>query len=126
MHEKLHPALRRIETLSPALNRYSGGDLAGAFVVPSDSAAGMPMLRMVSSGPIDYIGSEGWEHVSVSLENRCPTWDEMCQVKSMFWRDDECVIQFHPPEKDYVRTHPYVLHLWKPPYPTPLPPRSFV
>lgn len=30
----------------------------------------------------------GWEHVSVSLRNRCPTWDEMCLVKDIFWRDD--------------------------------------
>ena len=22
----------------------------------------------------------GWEHVSVSLRNRCPTWEEMCRV----------------------------------------------
>ena len=26
----------------------------------------------------------GWEHVSVSLRNRCPTWDEMCLVKDIF------------------------------------------
>ena len=26
----------------------------------------------------------GWEHVSVSLQNRCPTWDEMCRIKDIF------------------------------------------
>lgn len=40
----------------------------------------------------------GWEHVSVSLSNRCPTWEEMCMVKDIFWGEDECVIQFHPPK----------------------------
>lgn len=34
----------------------------------------------------------GWEHVSVSLSNRCPTWEEMCMVKDIFWGEDECVI----------------------------------
>lgn len=55
-----------------------------------------------------------WEHVSVSLENRCPTWDEMNYVKEMFWRDDECAIQYHPPESNYINIMPYCLHLWKP------------
>lgn len=55
----------------------------------------------------------GWEHVSVSYSNRCPTWEEMCRVKNMFWNDDECVIQYHPPKPDYVNNHPYCLHLWR-------------
>ena len=55
-----------------------------------------------------------WEHVSVSLDTRCPTWDEMNFVKEMFWRDDECVIQYHPPKSNYVNIMPYCLHLWKP------------
>ena len=55
----------------------------------------------------------GWEHVSVSLKKRCPTWDEMCMIKDIFWSDDECVVQFHPHKSEYVNTHPYCLHLWK-------------
>ena len=69
----------------------------------------------------------GWEHVSVSLRNRCPTWDEMCLVKDIFWRDDECVVQFHPPKSEYVNLHPYCLHLWKKiGEAVELPPKSFV
>lgn len=49
----------------------------------------------------------GWEHVSVSLNNRCPTWEEMCMVKDIFWGEDECVIQFHPPKS--ANQHPSVL-----------------
>jgi hypothetical protein len=61
------------------------------------------------------IASDGgnWEHVSISRTDRCPTWDEMCQVKAMFWDADDCVVQFHPPESDYVNNHPYCLHLWR-------------
>lgn len=55
----------------------------------------------------------GWEHVSVSLKNRCPTWDEMCMVKEIFWKDDEVVVQFHPAKSEYVNIHPYCLHMWR-------------
>lgn len=56
----------------------------------------------------------GWDHVSVSYPNRCLTWEEMCQVKKTFFNADECVVQYHPAEADYVNIHPYCLHLWKP------------
>lgn len=71
-------------------------------------------LRILSSGtpPQGDIGWP-WEHVSVSLENRCPTWEEMREVKEMFWKDTETVFQFHPAKQYYVNAHPYVLHLWR-------------
>ena len=56
----------------------------------------------------------GWEHVSVSLPSRCPTWEEMCFIKSLFWSEDDCVIQYHPPKSDYVNNHQYCLHMWRP------------
>ena len=60
----------------------------------------------------------GWDHVSVSPCNRkrqtCPTWDEMCAIKDMFFEPEETVIQYHPPKSDYVNNHPYCLHLWRP------------
>lgn len=65
-------------------------------------------LRIVASDGM------GWEHVSVSLPTRCPTWEEMCRVKNMFWDDTDCVVQYHPPKSDYVNNHPYCLHLWRP------------
>ena len=55
----------------------------------------------------------GWEHVSVSRRDRCPTWEEMCQIKALFWDREDCVVQYHPPESDYVNNHPYCLHLWR-------------
>ena len=71
-------------------------------------------LRIVSSGSVEgNPDSMGWEHVSVSCENRYPTWQEMCMVKEMFWRDDETVIQYHPRKEAYINHHPYCLHLWK-------------
>lgn len=56
---------------------------------------------------------DGWEHVSVSLRNRCPNWREMCFIKSLFWEEEDAVIQIHPPKSQYVNNHPYCLHLWR-------------
>ncbi len=73
----------------------------------------------------------GWEHVSVSPWSdklkRCPTWDEMCAIKDMFFEPEERVIQYHPPKSEYVNQHPYCLHLWKPTVEEiPFPPSIFV
>lgn len=73
----------------------------------------------------------GWEHVSVSPCSRkrksCPTWEEMCVIKDMFFEDEETVVQYHPPKSDYVNNHPYCLHLWRPTnQEIPRPPKLFV
>lgn len=65
---------------------------------------------------------EGWEHVSVSHPSYTPNWEEMCEVKALFWDPEDRVLQFHPPASEYVNCHPHCLHLWRPiqmevPYP---------
>lgn len=82
----------------------------GAFRIVMRSC----VLQVISSGDsIDYPESKGWEHVSVSTGSRCPTWDEMCFIKNLFWSAEETVIQFHPKSTKYVNTHQFCLHLWK-------------
>lgn len=84
-------------------------------------------LHVISSGLASNDCKHGdWEHVSVSCEDRCPTWEEMQRVKELFWRDDETVIQFHPPKSEYVNHHQYCLHLWKPPYSVELPSKEMI
>lgn len=56
----------------------------------------------------------GFEHCSVSMPTRCPSWEQMCAIKDAFWNDDEVCMQLHPAKKDYVNNHPYCLHIWKP------------
>lgn len=74
-----------------------------------------------------YSNGGGWDHVSVSLRNRCPTWEEMCEIKGIFFRPDECCVEYHPASKDYVNVHPYCLHIWRPQKDElPKPPRIFV
>lgn len=72
-------------------------------------------VRLKNGQRVFVIASDGfdWEHVSVSRSDRCPTWDEMCQIKDMFWGEDDCVVQFHPPKSEYVNNHPNCLHLWR-------------
>lgn len=55
-----------------------------------------------------------WDHVSVSARLRIPTWEEMCWIKSLFFEDDEVVVQYHPAKSQYVNLHPRTLHLWRP------------
>lgn len=54
-----------------------------------------------------------WEHVSVSLEKRTPSWKELTWVKDQFFEDDECCVQYFPPKADYVNVHENVLHIWR-------------
>lgn len=82
--------------------------MTGAFEIPFESYT----LHVIAT---DGQGVKPqWEHVSVSLQSRCPNWKEMCFIKDLFWGDDEVVMQLHPAKKDYVNQHPYCLHLWKP------------
>lgn len=47
---------------------------------------------------------DGWEHVSISpfSVDYIPSWEEMCMVKDIFWREEEAVLQIHPPKQKYV------------------------
>jgi hypothetical protein len=80
-----------------------GGD-GGAFKVPFDSRE---FYVIASHGG-------GWDHVSVSLDNRTPNWKEMCFLKKMFFGDESLVVQFHPPKSKYKDLHAFCLHMWSP------------
>lgn len=88
----------------------------GAFWVRMPSVSRGYSTREFASVPAKVIASdgEGWEHVSVSFPTRCPSWAEMAHIKGLFWDAGDCVVQFHPPESEYVNNHPYCLHLWRP------------
>lgn len=104
----------------------------GAFLLPVLKAGGQIHLsgkRDIAHCTLKVIVSDGagWDHVSVSLENRCPNWDEMCWVKDLFFMPEETVMQLHPPRSEYVNYHPHCLHLWRPYNKSiPLPPSVFV
>lgn len=58
----------------------------------------------------------GWEHVSIAPYKRSytPSWEDMCNLKDMFFKDEETVVQFHPAKSEYVNNVPNCLHLWRP------------
>lgn len=93
----------------------------GCFMVPCEET-GATLFVIVSDGM-------GWDHVSVSVkdEERCPTWEEMCFIKGLWFEPSEVVIQYHPDERDYINLHEYCLHLWRPQKrKLPTPPRTLV
>ncbi|CAB4130410.1 hypothetical protein UFOVP119_34 [uncultured Caudovirales phage] len=63
---------------------------------------------------IMFSSGAGWEHVSVSLADRCPTWDELEWVKRQFWEPGDTVMQLHVPVSEHRCVHPFCLHLWRP------------
>lgn len=83
-----------------------GDEYNGAFIL-NLKGSNLSFIVIASNGG-------GWEHVSVSTDFRCPRWHEMQQIKELFFKDNEAVMQLHPPKKDYVNNHPYCLHLWRP------------
>lgn len=77
---------------------------SGAFFVKCGSAR----LKVLCSD------GGGWDHVSVSTHTRCPTWQEMCFIKDLFFDPHEVVMQLHPAKSEYVNHHEFCLHLWRP------------
>lgn len=84
------------------------GDPFGWFEIRT-SAAG-PVIRIQVNS--DYEKFE-FEHASVSLVHRCPTWPEMCMVKDLFWDEGDTVVQYHPAKSEYINLSKTCLHLWR-------------
>lgn len=85
-------------------------ELGGVFFVPTKgSRRGLKVIVSTGKAP----GSQGWDHVSVSLPNRCPDWGEMCMIKDLFFHPDEVCFQLHPAKSDNVSNHNYCLHIWR-------------
>ena len=96
----------------------------GAFNI--HGPCGEQLVIVASAAASDDPLSAGWEHVSVSIRRRCPNWTEMSFVKNLFWSEDECVVQFHPPRSEHVNNHPNCLHLWRHKDGFPMPPSILV
>ena len=89
----------------PEKYRVAGEGCEGIFEITS--------IRLKNKFTVIASSGLGWEHVSVSLPKRTPTWEEMCIIKNMFWDKDDTVVQYHPAESKYVNIHPHCLHMWR-------------
>ena len=109
--------------------KSSYGEPCGAFEIPYPQT-GVRLRVLAVSGEASRINlgdMHAWDHVSVSLPRRTPNWAEMSFIKSLFWDDDEYVMQLHVPASEHVNFHAHTLHLWKPILiEIPRPPRSAV
>lgn len=105
------------DTTYPSDN--NGDDKCGAFQIRS-KIDGQPLCIIASA-------YDGWDHVSVSRKTRCPNWDEMEQIKRLFFEDHECAMQLHVPVSEHRCLAPYCLHIWRPHHAViPMPPADFV
>ena len=86
------------------------GDRYGLFKIPFENRH---LNIMVAPDFLESGVKTPWEHVSISLPNRCPNWKEMSYVKELFWDDEDIVVQFHPKKSEHVNMHDTCLHLWK-------------
>ena len=115
--------LKLLDAYRTTLFGHLGDHTCGAFIMPSP----------VDGQNIAVIAStdDAWDHVSASRTSGCPNWPEMEYIRRTFFREDEAVMQYHPPIADYVDGHtlghPYCLHLWRPQWcEIPKPPKWMV
>lgn len=98
-------------------------------ICEANPAEGCWGFFQIGNSFLKFIASWGgqWDHVSVSREDRTPRWEEMAAIKDAFFLPEECAIQYHPPQSDYVNIHNYCLHIWRPQGDSfPVPPLEFV
>ena len=102
-----------------------GDASCGAFYIPAKTRY-QGYQSHVNLGII-AAALDGWDHVSVSSNNRTPNWAEMMLVHRIFFEDNETSIQYCMPPTDHININPNVLHLWRPwDFELPKPPLEFV
>lgn len=87
-------------------------------IVKTGADGGIGYAHLLSSkkprpATVVFSWGGGWDHVSVSFPNRCPTWEEMCEIKNLLFYPEETAWEYHPMESEYVNNHPCCLHIWR-------------
>jgi len=83
-----------------------GDHTRGLFEMPSPTDGGtLQILAAVANG---------WDHVSVSRRNRCPTWPEMTHIAALFFKDDEMAMLLHLPTVGRASPPSYCVDWWRP------------
>ncbi len=72
----------------------------------------------------DTINGAEWVHLSVSRRSRTPSYEDLCLVRRIFFREDRPAYHVFPKVDEHRNFHAYCLHLWLPlgadPFPDPL------
>lgn len=105
-----------IKQTSGIVIKKEGKDGFGGTVFPIEYKNGKVKIVKDIDKALHFMFSWGcgFEHLSVSTPIQCPTWEQMCKMKDIFWRDDEVCMQLHPKKEDYVNCMQYCLHIWRP------------
>jgi len=105
-----------IKQTSGMVIKKEGKDGFGGTVFPIEYKNGKVKIVKDIDKALHFMFSWGcgFEHLSVSTPIKCPTWEQMCKMKDIFWRDDEVCMQLHPKKEDYVNCMQYCLHIWRP------------
>jgi hypothetical protein len=53
-----------------------------------------------------------WLHVSMSYQDRLPSYADLCLVKKLFIGGNRTAYQVFPDDAHHVNINPHVLHLW--------------
>lgn len=98
-------------------------------VIDTDFADGAAFFFKTDKSVLSVIVSwnNGWDHVSVSLPNRTPRYEEMKAIKRLCFEPHEWAFELHAPVSNHINIHPNCLHLWRPHNNTiPIPPSWMV
>jgi hypothetical protein len=91
--------------------------LGGAFLVPFKREGDLRQrqwLRVIASSGADQPAEYAFDHLSVSLSNRCPTWEEMDYIKRLFFKPEEVAYQLHMPRlRQHQHASLHCLHIWR-------------
>jgi hypothetical protein len=93
------------------------GERFGCFSIPFECVI---LNCIVTEGDSRDPVAGAWEHVSIHAfdpifkKDKTPSWKEMAYIASVFWEDNETVVQYRPAKEEYVNVHEHVLHWWKP------------
>ncbi len=55
-----------------------------------------------------------WRHLSLSRQDRVPSYDDLTKVKSAFAGDHRAAVMVLPKKEEHINIHPNCLHLWWP------------
>ncbi len=67
--------------------------------------------EVVAATTCDTANGQTRIHMSVSHEDRLPTWDEMKELREEILPMNRDFVMFFPKAEDYVNIHPNCLHI---------------